>query len=844
MALLELHATFDFQRDVLPLLLEPSPGTDGRQHLSDTFQTNSEIPHIVNVERSGKILYTWKGYQRYTNIGLYDPQTKENKLLYTYQKDVLVVSCSVNNELTLLAFSYRDAESVPKQQRSGSKYVTLLIEIQPVNELRVLKATENYVRVQFLYLADIKEPLPESHLLLILEDRYIELCHMSVAIKEGWKVVLANLTPPSKDRVAEEIIWAQWDMLAQRLFYIIPKKKAGSLQCIQFYPNKSFSLMLDFPLDIHFRASALRLVNFGYDHYHDNSSPQDALNMQVFTSTTGDLCVCYSSAPEMQKVKYSVVFLHKGYRKTFTTDVKRTEVQQKNDLLFLNIGVYIAVYLPGQFLHLINMQHPHLMCYNFFLTGDYAKINALPYKRGCAQSFLEAGVIDFSSGTVFTASINQSSILSLLQNSKWDCLRLASMHCVLLNVEDVQFWESQVAEWICDNPSLCHTFDPIQEFIIASLYRKISRETSHLHKMLPYTSVPHWNGVVPGVTCKTDLIILPVLQTKSPNGPWAKLQLDLEYMKLDSEYKLRRDWCKLISEVNTDEKRTLIYQRNIVQNMKRVMSRLETWKSEPRLVPLFQEEDYHQKELVGLIIVKLKAHLMKNLQHLSKTEIDGIVITYVSTLIEQISLILETAWKKYGLNSSVFSLNERGTAQELHVFHIMSRILEAANGMRLPLPPGFHTLHTVLGVRCLPLYTFLHYIDSGVLLLTETCVTRLLKDLDNSEKNENLKFSIVVRLPEALCEKAYQLWDHPVSSHFFATNYVKRLLEKRWTKELYRRSTIETSATCVMFLPLNYLVDVLAEVEDKAVNPFEEDTVDSKFVEEMGLKQTRMTLNL
>ncbi|KAJ1162956.1 hypothetical protein NDU88_003420 [Pleurodeles waltl] len=57
-------------------------------------------------------------------------------------------------------------------------------------------------------------------------------------------------------------------------------------------------------------------------------------------------------------------------------------------------------------------------------------------------------------------------------------------------------------------------------------------------------------------------------------------------------------------------------------------------------------------------------------------------------------------------------------------------------------------------------------------------------DLDKSEKNENLKFSIVVRLPEAVCEKAYQLWDHPVSSNFFATNYVKRLLEKRWTKEV------------------------------------------------------------
>lgn len=40
---------------------------------------------------------------------------------------------------------------------------------------------------------------------------------------------------------------------------------------------------------------------------------------------------------------------------------------------------------------------------------------------------------------------------------------------------------------------------------------------------------------------------------------------------------------------------------------------------------------------------------------------------------------------------------------------------------------GFHSLHLGLGVRCLPLHTLLHYIDNGVLHLTETCVRKLLK---------------------------------------------------------------------------------------------------------------------
>ncbi|MEE6509593.1 hypothetical protein FKM82_026959 [Ascaphus truei] len=57
----------------------------------------------------------------------------------------------------------------------------------------------------------------------------------------------------------------------------------------------------------------------------------------------------------------------------------------------------------------------------------------------------------------------------------------------------------------------------------------------------------------------------------------------------------------------------------------------------------------------------------------------------------------------------------------------MCRISEATNRMCMPLPPGFQTLHLLLGVRCLPLETFLHYIDTGVLQLTETFAAKLLK---------------------------------------------------------------------------------------------------------------------
>uniref|UniRef100_A0A7N5JHF5 Gamma-secretase activating protein n=1 Tax=Ailuropoda melanoleuca TaxID=9646 RepID=A0A7N5JHF5_AILME len=157
----------------------------------------------------------------------------------------------------------------------------------------------------------------------------------------------------------------------------------------------------------------------------------------------------------------------------------------------------------------------------------------------------------------------------------------------------------------------------------------------------------------------------------------------------------------------------------------------------------------------------------------------------------------------------------------------------------------FHTLHTILGVHCLPLHNLLHYIDNGVLLLTETAVTRLMKDLDNSEKNEKLKFSIIVRLPPLIGQKICRLWDHPMSSNIISRNHVKRLLVNY--KKQPQSSMIDKSPGSVEFLPLNYFIEILTDIEssNQALYAFEgHDNVDAKFVEEAALKHTTMLLGL
>ncbi|KAM6385683.1 gamma-secretase-activating protein isoform 4-T4 [Alca torda] len=798
--LLHLVAEFDLRRDVAPWL-----AARGWAAALDASE-NSSVLYVVNVERNGKIIYTWKGNQRNTHIGLYDLQTKQNEHLYMFERDLRIISCSVNNERTLLAVSFRqytEEERVSRLLQSVSKYLTLLIEIHPINNVRVLKAVDSCVRVQFLYPVEGRNTSTGSRLLLVSEDKYIEQFDVHVVAEEH-KVVIQNSGQLPRARVADDLIWAQWDMMEQRLFYIVPKESRSTLKCVQFYPDENFNSILESHLDISVNGAQLKLVNFGYDYCEDQDAASKSLNLQVFTSKAGGLCACCSLPSDIPgEIRYSIYFLHKGYNKTFTVSLEGTELKE---VAFMNLDYYVAAYLPGQFLHLLNIQHPDLLCYSLFLTGEDARIDML---QNCSiRSPLTSTVLDCHVGSMYAMSISDSALLQFLQNSKQDSERLAALHCALLHFQHTEDLEMQIIWWISENLSTCHSFDPIQEFIIASLYCRMCPETHNLDKLLPYTSLLDWTGIIPGVTCATDIISLPVIEFENSKGFWEKLNSNLESVKYAEPHLhyhnnvLRREWRNLSEE--REERKTTAYLRNIFENAKKVLSHLDTWDSEERLGPLFQEEDYEQQLLMGLMVAQLKDHLMRHLQYVGKKKIDQIVLDYVANLLNLVHRIMKEVWRRYQLHSCTTCFDERGSTREFAVFHIMSRILEAANGMCMPLPP----------------------------------------DLDDTEENEKLKFSIVMRLPEALSQKVCQFWNHPINANLIARKYVKLLLEKLGNRQC-SRPIPERLSVPVEFLPLNYLTNMLAEIEDQGVHPYEkQDHVNVRFVEETALKHTMMLLGL
>ncbi|XP_069834184.1 gamma-secretase-activating protein isoform X2 [Dendropsophus ebraccatus] len=798
-----------------------------------------------------------QGVEGFTSIGLYDPLAKKNEMLYSFESEVNIISASMNNEKTLLALSYYHTTYETQSRHSSpvSRYLALLIEIKPINNVKVLKAVDTSIRVQFLSPAEDVYPHNESHLLVVSEEKYIDQFHICIGEEDGKGVVIRNMGPIPKDRIAEDFVWAQWDVSDQMLFYIVPKHAGCVFHCIQFYPDGNFKYVLEIPLEISLDDQCVSLVNLGYDPPEERGRGRiSSQNLQVFTNKTGGLCLFYYQPPkDLQVFTYMAAFLHKGCSKTFRISTT-TESKQLKKVSFINIDNYVAVYLPDQFLHLINTRHSELMCYHLFLAAEDARISGM-----CCdcplQTVLKTHVIECCTGILFSVSINQEQLLKFLTESRRDWDRLAVLHCILLYLDLQPQLETRLIEWICDNLSTCLTFDPIQEFIVASLHRHLSLETMYLDKLLPYTSVPFWSQDIEGVSCTTDITDMPILKIGMFKGFWEKFHSELEYMKqaqqrfLYSNHLQRRDWCRLISEVDTIEKRNDVYQRNILENAKKVLQNMDSRKYVGRIVPLNQDEEYLQKDLMGLMMVKLKDHLSQHLHHVAKNKIDKIVMDFVCKQLDLVCQILEVVWRRHVLDPGVLCLensfrDQSGNSSEYFAFHVMCQITDAASRMCMPLPPGFQTLHLILAARCLPLGNLLHYIDSGVVTLTETFVIKLLKELDDSETNEKLKCSIILRLPENICEKVHSLWDHAISNNVIARKYAKKLLFRLNQREVTRPSPNDRSPLYINFLPLNYLIMMLSEVEDRALNPFEEDNIDAAFLEEIALKQTADLLRI
>ncbi|TKS90910.1 Gamma-secretase-activating protein [Collichthys lucidus] len=443
--MLLLNPKFDLHRDVACDLLRKEASVCRVQEYSGAVDTR-----ILNIERDGGILFSWKGATGTTRIGKYDPNTKQNKLLYTFDKQVCVSSCSLNKEETLLV----------------SKCLTLLIEIHPISNTKVLKAVDCRVKVQFLNSETDRRSVLESHLLLLTEDGYVDLYHVLLTRQEGYRVVMANPERLSRtvERIVEDFCWVQWDGHTQRLYCLTHNDKF-LMRCVQFYLNHNCETVMELPLELPanpFRT--VKFVNLGFDHYHMERPEQELVKMEVLTNRTGSMFVCYSQPlRDNQNLIYTVVSVHKDCSKTFRASLGSEQSPQQK-----------ATQLHPLFIPIGPDLHLDPQCQSANLTVLHAEEES------------SASLLDLASGRIYTPALSPAYLLQMLQSdtpsrcsSKTDPQCLAALHCLLVYMGNDPTLELKIIEWLCDNVKAFESFDQIQEFILEVREETIQPHESH-----------------------------------------------------------------------------------------------------------------------------------------------------------------------------------------------------------------------------------------------------------------------------------------------------------------------------------------------------------------------------
>lgn len=194
---------------------------------------------ILGQEQDGSMLASWissdkddEQQREQSNIGLYNPTEKSFRILYSFESRENCVQATVNANRTLLAFVLKDLQHchyTPFVVETKSNDGQINNGMEPMRLLE--QESQRQVMVQFLW--QNKSTLEEK-LLLFLHDDCISLLKMKMMRREedvdkdtadkidnrNRDSLHLNRDLISREFIVKHFIWAQWDPMAQALYYI------------------------------------------------------------------------------------------------------------------------------------------------------------------------------------------------------------------------------------------------------------------------------------------------------------------------------------------------------------------------------------------------------------------------------------------------------------------------------------------------------------------------------------------------------------------------------------------------------------------------------------------------
>ncbi|KAH9496359.1 hypothetical protein Btru_010715 [Bulinus truncatus] len=395
-------------------------------------------PRIINQEKGGTVIFVWNDVMKdrpdlnLTIFGIYEPETQKYSVLYTYEKKVKIVSCSVNQEKTLLAFSIAQSIDTSVDKKQKVVFQAYLAELQSAdkNVFSLNMERTTFIKVQFLYPDQHKQShSKDSEMLVFLHKESIGLYKIPTARIGDRGIIMSG--QPKTEQVVRKFVWCQWDAQYQRLHYIQNVRLDNSItvshsvSTLQFNSGGKADVMISIP--INFPFPYIRTAD--KPHYGDipfhSGIPELSLNIAVLTQSSGTFCLCYQkllpvhksaqgsqAGDDCQNIEYYISMVH--HAKTLygcVSSLPKHVVIQKR-LVFSWVGSYLLVMLPGYFVHLLNVGPSFEPCHHILLHDYTVGSESFPHPRPISVKFHVDDDLyssQSSSNTQYSAYLSSSS---------------------------------------------------------------------------------------------------------------------------------------------------------------------------------------------------------------------------------------------------------------------------------------------------------------------------------------------------------------------------------------------------------------------------------------------------
>ncbi|XP_065185115.1 protein pigeon-like [Sycon ciliatum] len=552
----------------------------------------------------------------------------------------------------------------------------------------------------------------------------------------------------------------------------------------------------------------------------------------------GSLCVAYQHAGGRSQdsqfpasLKYSVCILHHAYHMELSMPLMPAlqENQRPQQLLFAALGDYVMVYMPGRMLHLLDCSTEHGAFHHLLLQED---VPVLPF-NGTRVSPWPVLALQPSTGGIFnvqrqeayTVSIHRQELAILFAETQQESLRAAVLHLALIHQRDSGLARKMI-EHLCRDPAAPDCTTLLAEYLLAASYTHMRREQldQTVMQLLPISLAdPFRNHVEEGrdgcqhvrisysrmhglkeqiIGWQPDPTQEPLAQVVVPsqNKLLLGLQRNLRLRDGPARFNLRAIQHKLESAPSpsptSDSPSTSISGTQPTESLgffRRLSSSLNARRSASAQRPTtlapasslpFLETQPEEEILADhrrtLVVDHFRFHLKRH-SHESAEKCQQIAHEYASTQMHHSKYLLNAIWTSLrhptlGQPSQVL-LSDRGGPRDKALFTMAEHFSAAVRSCGFPTPSGFNQFFAALGLRCLEHLTFLQYAQQNVFSLPLEFVRRVVRELNNTPENAELKFQILNRLKYEDVVTLLVEWGHPAASRYMSQKYVTAAMQ-------------------------------------------------------------------